>query len=114
MDEGSQEGSQLGWRHCNKCEGFFFSDNPTTGYCPAGGGHEYKGSSNYQAVQALGPGDLPHNLPGEFVPFGFQGNWHWCHKCQGMFFAGDFTSGFCPAGGGHDHTGSSGYAMQPV
>src|SRR5262245_14621547 len=31
-----------------------------------------------------------------------QSNWRWCHKCQGMYFAGNNTAGVCPAGGGHD------------
>jgi Fungalysin metallopeptidase (M36) len=38
-----------------------------------------------------------------------QDNWRWCHKCQGMYFAGNPTQGACPAGGAHDHTGSGNY-----
>jgi hypothetical protein len=38
-----------------------------------------------------------------------QQNWRWCHKCEGMYFAGGATQGVCPAGGAHDHTGSGNY-----
>src|SRR5207245_2252570 len=34
-----------------------------------------------------------------------QSNWRWCHKCQGLYFAGNPGS-HCPAGGAHDHAGS--------
>ena len=39
-----------------------------------------------------------------------QNNWRWCHKCQGMYFAGN-NAGVCPAGGTHDHTGSGNYRI---
>jgi C1A family cysteine protease len=40
-----------------------------------------------------------------------QRNWRWCHKCQGLYFAGNPTQGICPASGQHDHTGSGNYAL---
>jgi len=40
-----------------------------------------------------------------------QTNWRWCHKCQGLYFAGNATQGVCPAGGQHDHTGSGDYQL---
>jgi len=39
-----------------------------------------------------------------------QTNWRWCHKCQGLYFAGNPGS-HCPAGGAHDHTGSGNYSL---
>ena len=39
-----------------------------------------------------------------------QKNWRWCHKCQGLFFAGNAGS-HCPAGGAHDKTGSGNYDL---
>jgi hypothetical protein len=39
-----------------------------------------------------------------------QSNWRWCHKCQGLFFAGNPGS-HCPAGGAHDATGSGNYSL---
>jgi hypothetical protein len=33
-------------------------------------------------------------------------NWRRCRRCQGLFEARPWTSGYCPAGGGHDYTGS--------
>lgn len=43
------------------------------------------------------------------IPAG-QDNWRWCRKCQGIYFAGSST-GACPAGGGHDHSGSGDYTL---
>lgn len=40
-----------------------------------------------------------------------QRNWRWCNKCHGLFFAGNRTTGACPAVGGHDYGGSGNYAM---
>ena len=40
-----------------------------------------------------------------------QSNWRWCYRCQGLYFAGSPTSGWCPAGGGHDYTGSGNYSL---
>jgi hypothetical protein len=88
--------AQANWRWCNKCQGLFFAGNPTTGYCPAGGGHDFGGSGNYALAIAPGPG---------------QDNWRWCNKCQGLFFAGNPTTGSCPAGGGHDFGESGDYAV---
>ena len=39
-----------------------------------------------------------------------QSNWRWCHKCQGLFFAGNPGSR-CPTGGAHDATGSGNYNL---
>jgi hypothetical protein len=40
-----------------------------------------------------------------------QSDWRWCNRCQGLFFAGNNTLGFCPAGGAHNDTGSGDYAL---
>lgn len=40
-----------------------------------------------------------------------QAGWRWCNRCQGLFFGGNGTSGACPAGGGHNSTGSGNYFM---
>lgn len=39
-----------------------------------------------------------------------QSNWRWCHKCQGLYFAGNPGSR-CPAGGAHDNVGSGNYSL---
>jgi hypothetical protein len=39
-----------------------------------------------------------------------QNNWHWCNKCQGLFFAGH-GAGICPAGGAHNANGSGNYGL---
>lgn len=88
--------TQDNWRWCNKCQGLFFAGNPTTGACPAEGGHDYSSSGNYVLWVAPGAG---------------QDNWRWCNKCQGLFFAGNATTGACPAEGGHDYSGSGDYRL---
>ena len=40
-----------------------------------------------------------------------QNLWQWCSKCQGLAYGGSPTAGPCPAGGSHDHTGSSDYSL---
>jgi hypothetical protein len=40
-----------------------------------------------------------------------QDNWRWCNKCQGLAYAGNPSRGPCPAGGNHDHSGSSNYNL---
>ena len=48
--------------------------NPTSGACPAEGGHNFGGSGNYRL---------------QFAPTAGQINWRWCNKCQGLFFVGN-------------------------
>ncbi len=40
-----------------------------------------------------------------------QTGWTWCQKCQGLYYAGNPTPGVCPAGGGHDGSGSGHYVL---
>lgn len=40
-----------------------------------------------------------------------QVDWRWCRKCEGLFYAGHGHHGTCPAGGGHDPTGTWPYAF---
>jgi len=87
---------QDNWRWCNTCQGLFYAGNPTTGACPAGGGHDYSNSADYVL---------------SFSPGGGQDNWRWCNTCQGLFYAGLPTTGSCPAEGGHDYTGSGDYTL---
>src|SRR5712692_4853531 len=39
-----------------------------------------------------------------------QSNWRWCHKCEGLYFAGNPGS-HCPAGDAHDQAGSGNYTV---
>ena len=43
--------------------------------------------------------------------FSVQPGWRWCKKCEGLFFAQNGTNGVCPAGEGHDASGSGSYVM---
>lgn len=38
-------------------------------------------------------------------------NWHWCNKCQGLYWAGH-SLGVCPAGGNHAMDGSGDYILE--
>jgi hypothetical protein len=89
------------WRWCNRCQGLFYSGSPTSGTCPAGGGHNYQGSGNYSLHDAA-----------EVPPGVSQSQWRWCHKCQGLFYGPGLGGSHCPTGGTHDSTGSANYALQ--
>jgi hypothetical protein len=91
---------QNGWRWCHKCQGFFFSGNPSQGVCPAGGSHDASQSGHYAA------------LFGDGIP-GAQDGWRWCKKCQGFFFSLNPSKGVCPADHAtHDSSTSGHYSLQ--
>ena len=100
---------QSGWRWCSKCRGLYYAlstMDPVPGFpwilpvspglCPVGGGHNADGSGQYAFFQSV-----PATT--------HQANWHWCFRCQGMFFANTPRSGVCPAGGQHDSSKSGNY-----
>ena len=97
--------AQAAWRYCKKCRALFYDGfNAKTfigkGKCPAGDGHEAKGS-NYV---------LPHDMSGTRYA---QPDWWYCRKCGGIFFAkaeiysptqapsSSFGATSCAAGGRH-------------
>ena len=43
--------------------------------------------------------------------FAGQGEWRWCSKCQGLWYAANGTDGRCPAGNGHFLNGSLNYQL---
>ncbi len=90
--------NQDGWRWCQKCQGFFFTGNPTQGVCPAGSSHDGNKSEPYAM------------LTGDGI-FGAQSGWRWCQKCQGLFFSGNPSQGVCPTGGSHDASKSGHYSL---
>jgi len=103
---------QSDWRWCNKCQGLFFGGGVGGSRCPAGGTHaapSQSGSGNYS---------LPHNVPNGYAfpadvpgpPSALQPDWRWCHKCQGLYFAGN-PGAVCPAGGPHENVGSGNYSL---
>src|SRR5215469_13579894 len=92
---------QNNWRWCNQCQGLFYSGNPTSGTCPAGGGHNWETSGLYNLYFAS-----------EIAPDDGQDYWRWCHNCQGLFYGPNTPSSCCPAGGQHVSTGSANYALQ--
>jgi hypothetical protein len=93
---------QHNWRYCGECLGLFFAGNPTTGWCPnRDRGHTASRDS----------GSWDYSLQQASATASGQQNWQWCHRCLGLFFAGNPTTGWCPAGGGHDYTGSEDYVV---
>jgi len=115
---------QLDWRWCYKCEGLFFAGHPTKngapwfGVCPAGGGlpHDASQSGAYmimlggESAAAARAGDMGASVDSSAQ----QGDWRWCHKCEGLFFAGHPSKGVCPADRGitpHDASQSGHYAV---
>ena len=89
-------GLQGSWRHCGKCQGLWNTDWFGNSVCPGGGSHSTAGSGYYALIfmnPNLGSGNGS-----------LQGNWHWCQKCWGLWFAGNGL-GRCPAGGGHQPPG---------
>jgi kumamolisin len=126
---------QNNWRWCFKCQGLFYAGLwapnlvppppihigaavrrepdipfppgplPNTclgGVCPADHqAHDASQSGPYAVVRGVGAGQ--------------QGGWRWCHKCQGLFFAGNPSQGpnqgVCPADNQtHDGSQSVHYA----
>ena len=101
---------QAEWRWCFKCQGLFFLGNPSQGICPSDGkSHDASKSGKYLVnfgETHPGGSDGFSSTPGQ------QGGWRWCHKCQGLFFAGDANQGVCPADHhGHDASISGHYSM---
>jgi hypothetical protein len=104
---------QRDWRWCHRCEGLFFAGHrPSLGRCPADGSHEESESGEYGAIlggESAPAGQLPQ--PSLKPISAQQGDWKWCHNCEGLFFAGHQSQGQCPAGGSHDASQSGHYAV---
>jgi hypothetical protein len=73
--------------------------------CAAGGQHDHTGSWYYTLFR-----DAPTVNPPAKTP-NTQGDWQCCAKCQSLTYSGSASSGPCPGGGQHDHTGSGSYAL---
>jgi hypothetical protein len=90
-------GTQSGWRWCKKCQGFFFSLNPSKGVCPADHAAHDDSASGHYSLEF-----------GDAIP-GTQGLWRWCQKCQWLYFSGHPS--VCPAGSAHDGSASGHYVV---
>jgi hypothetical protein len=97
------------WRWCANCDGLFHSaaQNGYGGVCWATktGGPHY-GVNSYRYT-------LRWSDMGRIQESDVQDNWRWCSLCQLLAFAGNGTSGACPArnGGGHSLTSSYNYVL---
>ena len=89
---------QEGWFRCFKCDGLVFGQGESRGVCPVDNRpHEVSVSTGMYVVPFGNAHAGAHagELRGRPER---QGDWRWCHKCQGMFFAGNANDqGFCPA-----------------
>jgi len=92
---------QFGWRYCRKCLGLHYvGDGNPAGPCPVGGKQAASSSGDYMLY--VGRTAVPD----------YQGGWHFCSKCRGLWFAGNRGKGECPAGRGHKKAaGSKGYSL---
>jgi hypothetical protein len=88
---------ETNWRWCSKCHGLFDGDDSHFGSsCPTGGTHFMIGSFNFVMLRDYNPATVPG-----------QDNWRRCHKCMGLYFAGNPGSK-CPRdGGSHLSTGGN-------
>jgi len=76
------------------------------------GGWGADGTTISTSIALFGPGVFGALfINSDFSGPGLQNNWQWCKKCQTLAFAGSASLGNCPAGGLHDHTGSSNYLV---
>jgi hypothetical protein len=104
---------QGGWRWCHKCQGLFFTRNPSQGVCPADK-QSLDASQSGTYLTRLGE-SAPAGNSGPPFNFNFsaqQGSWRWCHKCQGIFFTGNPSQGVCPTDNqSHDASQSGHYAI---
>jgi hypothetical protein len=57
------------------------------------------------AEAATSPGSSTTSV----TPQSLQAGWRWCNRCQGLFYGGGSTTGWCVLGGGHDWGGSGNY-----
>src|SRR5260370_22522999 len=104
---------QSGWRWCHKCQGLFFTANPSKGVCPADNqAHDSSQSAPY--LSRVGESAAAGNSgPPFFANFNRQqGSCRWCHKCEGLFFTANPTQRICPSDKkAHDTSNSWHYAL---
>ncbi|TGL63545.1 hypothetical protein [Leptospira sarikeiensis] len=97
--------TQPNWAWCHKCNGLFYfgTGQQNSSICPRDGlPHEAIGSGNYM---------VPFLSNGQPTPSGYQDHWHWCNKCQAIWFDLSGAPNVCPNGGTHNSTGSGSYVL---
>jgi CubicO group peptidase (beta-lactamase class C family) len=76
------------------------------------GGWGRNGTTISTSIALFGPGVFGALfMNSDVLGPGLQNNWQWCNKCQGLAFAGNANLGQCPAGGLHNHDGSSNFCL---
>jgi hypothetical protein len=127
--------TQNGWAFCHKCQGLFFSRS-SSGICPNGGAHDPGESGGYSLDFSLAGSPLAAEaaavassmrlaaagaaLLAKAEAAAGQGDWKWCKRCQGLFYAGNgLGKTLCPAWNphkpgssrSHDPKGSGDYTL---
>jgi hypothetical protein len=98
------EATPLGWDVTKDSTGYRWVEK--------NGGWGWNGTTISTSIALFGPGVFGALfINSDRSEPNFQNNWQWCKKCQVLAFAGNAGPGNCPAGGQHDHTGSSNYIV---
>ena len=95
-------GGQSDWFSCTKCLCLFFAGSPDSdlGLCAAGGAHEKFDDGSPSANISLSGSDAG------------QSGWHWCNKCQCLFFGDAINNIQACAAQTHNDTGSLPYYLE--
>jgi CubicO group peptidase (beta-lactamase class C family) len=95
----------LGWDRRTDASGYRWVEK--------NGGWGANGTTISTSIALFGPGVFGALfINSDVLGASLQNNWQWCRKCQALAFAGNAGLGDCPAGGLHDHSGSSNYCLQ--
>ena len=98
------ESTTLGWDVTTDASGYRWVEK--------NGGLGWNGTTISTSIALFGPGVFGALfINSDVLGAGLQNNWQWCNKCQAIAFAGNANWGDCPAGGLHDHKGSSNYCI---
>ena len=77
------------WSWCKNCQGLFFGPNQKQSVCPYRGINHQSGDD---IVRSMLYGSWQATAPAEI-----QGNWHWCHWCQVLFWGTNPPVNSCPS-----------------
>jgi hypothetical protein len=80
---------QPNWAWCNNCQGLFYGPNQGQSVCPYKGIHHQFGDDIVRSMLYGSWGATP--------PAEIQGNWHWCHWCQVLFWGTNPPVNSCPS-----------------
>jgi hypothetical protein len=95
---------QQKWRWCSQCQGLFYGPNQGESYCPAAG------PGNLSTHNGASSGNYALHM--NYSNSGFQPNWVWCNKCQGLWYTQGPDNNVCPKDRyPHTDAGSGAYSV---